>query len=78
MRDSGHCALCNEPIWWVQSLSGNVQPIDPNPVENGELTIICGRTQPPLGETLTKIYGPAPRFRSHVRTCKVLNKKGKK
>ncbi len=69
MFDSGKCAECGQPIIWVMSLSGNPIPIDPEPVKGGELLIICNRSQPPLGEILTKIYGPEPRYRSHVRTC---------
>ncbi len=76
--DFRKCGACNREIAWAQTIGGPAVPIDVLPVDGGELVIITGIIQPPLGEILDRIFGAGDRYTSHTRTCPVLNKKGKK
>lgn len=70
--DPSTCNVCGATIVWVRSLSGNVTAVDPEPVLDGELTIITGIIQPPLEGLSDLIFGPHNRYRHHLRTCEQL------
>lgn len=77
MLDLRKCAQCGQDVLWIRSVSGNAIPIDPEPVKDpqeGDLLVIGGVSQSPMGEILTEIFGPE-RFRHHVRTCPQVKKR---
>ena len=66
------CRFCGAPVIWVQTDKGKTMPIDPDPVEHGNLRLI------PVGETGKVHYlkkgeleedSPEPRYVSHFATC---------
>ena len=67
------CNVCGQDVVWVRSVTGNCVPVDPEPVRDGELTIITGIIQPPLPDLLDLIFGPDCRYRQHARTCSELS-----
>ena len=63
------CNVCGAEVVWVRGVSGVYIPVDPEPVQGGEVTIIAGRVQPPVNELLGLILGPDQRYTQHLRTC---------
>lgn len=66
------CNMCGADIVWVRTGASTFIPVDPAPVPGGELSIIAGIVQPPLGDLLDLIHGPDNRYTQHVRTCSEL------
>ena len=56
------CRSCNAPIEWRRTLSGTRIPIDPSPVENGNVVLLTGG--------LCKVVAPGEGTHvSHFATC---------
>jgi len=66
------CTSCQAEIRWAVTAAGKLMPIDPEPVEGGNLELIGERN----GRPLVRYRQPSlleppdgPRYRSHFASC---------
>lgn len=61
---AGECSTCGAPVLWVRMMSGRAQPLDPEPVDGGNVELVEGGrvrvVKPELG---------VARYRSHFAGC---------
>ncbi len=68
----GKCSSCGAEILWAESKNGFAMPIDPTPVEDGNVVLHApdDPRESPLARVLKKgEHAPMPRFTSHFATC---------
>jgi hypothetical protein len=73
---SDTCRSCDAPVLWVETSAGRKMPLDPEPVEDGNVVITA---EAPLGlrteavvltkADLAQIHPDRLRYRSHFSTC---------
>lgn len=65
----GKCKSCRADVLWVRVLSGKTMPLDPDPVDGGN---VYRSVDDDLWRVASKL-APAPRdqptYRSHFATC---------
>lgn len=62
------CRSCGAPITWARTSKGKRIPLDPDPVENGNVVVTDDGLATVLSvERLANVTGP--RFVSHFVTC---------
>lgn len=64
------CRSCKQPILFALTRKGRRIPLDPDPVENGNirLTEVEGRKLP-LARVVDGTENPGPRYRTHFASC---------
>lgn len=67
------CRSCDAPVLWVtMEGSGKSNPLDPEPVENGNVETFTGEDGRPMGRVLTdasdRLFSP-PLYVSHFSSC---------
>ena len=60
------CSSCGAPIWWAQTDAGRRMPVDPDPVEDGNLRLTWQSALPCV--TVDPTFD-GPRYRSHFVRC---------
>lgn len=68
----GTCKGCDAPIHWAQVVGGKRVPIDPDPVDNGNLVLVSlapGERREVRYLRRGEDAGDAPRYVSHFATC---------
>jgi hypothetical protein len=66
--DKDICRSCGAEIRWARTVAGKRIPLDPQPVEGGNLAPTFG----PVGQILVRVVGRpwnGRRWRSHFATC---------
>lgn len=64
MTDQSRCRSCGQIIDWAITENGRRMPLDPDPVDTGNLVVVDGVAHPPrLGDE------ELPRRVSHFATC---------
>jgi hypothetical protein len=71
LKPHDHCRSCKKPIVWAETEKGRRIPIDPEPVNDGNITLHeRERFLPPLAIVRFSIpTGEGIRFKSHFVTC---------
>lgn len=65
------CRGCDRPVMWCQTAKGSAIPLDPEPVESGNLVVVTGNPDG-SGPRLALYARPmddGPRFVSHFVSC---------
>ncbi len=65
------CRSCGAPILWAETEKGKNIPIDPTPVQDGNLVLILRKSGlPPITMFADRLDGKGlPRYKSHFATC---------
>jgi hypothetical protein len=68
--DISQCRSCGKDICWYRtSATGSFMPVDPVPVENGNVVIIDGFAHVIKGDLFEPMLPAGPRYKSHFATC---------
>lgn len=62
------CRSCGAGIRWARTLAGKSIPLDPSPVDDGNLVVVDGVAMSRANANL-RGAGPLPLFKSHFATC---------
>jgi hypothetical protein len=65
---STSCRSCQAPVRWVRTEGGRAMPLDPEPVDAGNVVIVR-EGPPPVVRYVAADEEPGPRFTSHFATC---------
>jgi hypothetical protein len=68
MTPDAACRSCGALIAWRSTLSGRRIPVDPEPVEGGNIHVLANGRIVVEGSD-TQVWSGAPRYRSHFATC---------
>lgn len=73
MKPDGHCRSCGAPIAWVITVKGRRMPLDPDPVEDGNVWIMRVEGAQLVAGVSLNAEGVPPlvreRYVSHFVTC---------
>jgi hypothetical protein len=78
MGTSTRCRDCNAPMWWTVTEKNKRMPLDPLPVDDGNVVIVgvASRSDStPLAHVLTNLdreartYETKPKYKMHRATC---------
>jgi hypothetical protein len=73
MLSNGHCRSCEAPILWAKTVKGKRMPLDPDPVEDGNIWIIRAEPDGPVISVALASEGVPPlvqhRYVAHFVTC---------
>ena len=68
------CKSCHAPVWWAESENGKRMPVNPEPVEDGNVVVL--RPGHGLAPPVVRVLGPGEmlldepdRFVSDFATC---------
>lgn len=62
------CSSCGAPIVFLETVTGRVMPVDPEPVSTGNLRVVGDRAEA-IGGDPTLFSGDELRYVSHFATC---------
>ncbi len=63
---SNRCHSCEAPVRWVRTASGKAMPIDPEPVDGGNVWLDSNG----VAHVGDEQWAPSPRrYKSHFATC---------
>ena len=65
----GKCKSCGAAIWWVETVNGNMMPLDEKPVDDGNIVVSNGTGYVMHGDLFDEPTVAGPRFKSHFATC---------
>ena len=68
MPNNGQCRSCGAPILWVLTAAGNKQPLDAEPVKDGNIILVDGVAHTLRGDLFEEKHD-GPRYKSHFATC---------
>jgi hypothetical protein len=67
------CRSCKAPIVWVSTALGKRLPLDPDPVEGGNLVVIQGSLKEPASEPIVTYrrpdHGGRLTYQTHFASC---------